>query len=264
MLDHCNCRSDLIEVHHVVKNLHESNKLPFVWEGTNYAHKGLLPGDYYPRRPTMLKIFNPTQARGLIRYGTNLNLPWGPRREALIWIAVNGSDSTGSIEGVNCGAVPSTDAMLEKAELHPPEGDITDSLITSFEDANGTIHEVIVEIKSAYDGVIEYDIAIWPSDLAVAIGGFPTFWDKVEINYIETDVVLEPKFMYDILSESVLGMIPEQLVKEQLLLMPPHSSKLGISIRADAAQSQIVPVAVMDKGFQPLMTGSVKILVPEE
>src|SRR5690606_26921217 len=137
-------------------------------------------------------------------------------------------------------------------------------LNTRFQDENGAIQEISIEVTSTFDNMIDYAIYIWPPGLAVAIGGFPRFWEKAIITYIDADVVVEPKFMYELVEEAGLEMIPQHLVEQRLLFMPPRSAKLGIALEADAAQNEIVPIAVMDGSLKPLATGSVEILVPEE
>ena len=227
--------SPRVSVRHSVKNLH-SKPLKFSWEGTTVFHRGLKGGKSWGE-PVFFSDYNGDQIVSQLFYGRSLDyaiaatiypLPLYPQRA----------------EGV-----------------HPDDSLIT-KLETEYEDAGGETRRIYVEVSSLYqqDEVISYSFIKEPTDLVLALGRFTeTSAGQTIASLLVAEVGLLDKFV----SMEYLNELPSVFSKEEFLIVPSYAKDFEqIDVPGKPNQIGILPIAVLDKNFQPIATSVTKLFLP--
>lgn len=228
-----------VSIRHTIKNLDRTARLPFNWEGTLASHIGLPPGKECCNA-LMLIQYQGTSSSSRIMYGTRLNYSV----PAAIYPVLD-ETSEDTTRDVAIG-----DALISKVE-------------TDYIDITGRTVHVLFEARSEYDknGLIGYSFSRTPADIFIALGNLAgtALGDKV-IHSFFADVAVLEKFIQD---PEAMARIPKMFSTGEFLLISPKADLSSeIVMQAIPTTAGIVPVAVLNDKFQPVVTSAVTVLTP--
>lgn len=142
-------------------------------------------------------------------------------------------------------------------------GDVLVSKIeTRYIDSADTLREVSVELSSSYaeDNLISYTFTRQPADLVLALGGLT---QSPAGERIITSLSADVGRLEDFLSTDDLNKLPVAFAKEEFLIVPPFSElPEHILVEANPTKMVVVPVAILNKDFEPIVSNAATFFMP--
>jgi hypothetical protein len=133
---------------------------------------------------------------------------------------------------------------------------------TEYIDPSGESQHIYVEVSSFYkdDNAIAYSFTKEPAELVLGLGGFAdTSAGQLIATSLSADVGPLEKFV----DKENLDELPTIFAKEQFLFVPAYSKAFEqIDIPTAPTQTAVVPVVVLSRDFEPIVTNVATLFVP--